>query len=150
MIKIIEAKKNAEIRLKQIEIEIVLLNADNELKEARSLQKKDLRKAIEMVNGIILKYSESKENANKNALFMSLSETLEARIINCRKFQLKLQEKMDELIGITPISKKIKANVMDIIDSEIPSIRKEEVEGSILTIIREFEFIGGQIRFKVG
>lgn len=145
-----KAIKNTEIKLKQLEIEMVILEADNELKKARSLQKKDLRKAIKMVNSIILKYSEAKEKANKNALFKPLSEKLETRIIKCRNFQLRLQDKMDELIGITPISKKIKVDEMDIIDYKIPSVIKEEKKETLLTIVREFEFIGGQIRFKVG
>ena len=145
-----KAIKNTEIRLNQLEIEMVILDADYELKKAHSLQKKDVRKAIKMVNDIILKYSEAKEKANKNTLFKPLSETLETKIINCRKFQLKLQEKMDEMIGITPISKKIKVDEINIIDSEIPSLRKEDGKKPNLSIIREFEFIGGQIRFKVG
>ena len=144
-----KAIKNAEIRFMQIKIEIVIIEADNELKEARSIQKKDLRKAIQMVNGIILKYSEAKEKANKNKLFKPLSETLETRVINCRKFQHMLQEKMDKLIGITPISKKITVDEIKV-DSEIPSVIKEEEKKPVLSIIREFEFIGGQIRFKVG
>jgi len=145
-----KAIKNTEIRLKQSEIEMLILNADNQLKEARSLQKKDLRKAIKMVNGIIFTYSEAKEKANKNTLFKPLSESLETRIINCREFQLRLQDKMDQLIGIAPISKKIKVNEMDIIDYKIPSVIKEEKKETLLSIVREFEFIGGQIRFKIG
>ncbi|GAH73033.1 unnamed protein product, partial [marine sediment metagenome] len=70
-----KAIKNTEIRLKQLEIEMLILDADNELKEASSLQKKDLRKAIKMVNGIIFTYSEAKEKANKNTLFKPLSES---------------------------------------------------------------------------
>ena len=148
--KLQKATKNIEIRLKQLEIEMDILDADNELKKARSFQKKDLRKAIKMVNGIIIKFSEAKEKSNKNALFKPLSETLETRIINCRRFQHKLQEKMDEMIGITPISKRIIVDEINIIDSEIPSVRKEDVKKPILSIIREFEFIGGQLRFKIG
>ena len=148
--KLKKATKNIEIRLKQLGIEMDILDADNELKKARSFQKKDLRKAIKMVNSIIIKFSEAKEKANKNALFKPLSETLEARIINCRRFQHKLQERMDEMIGITPISKRIIVDEINIIDSEIPSVRKEDVKKPILSIIREFEFIGGQLRFKVG
>ena len=144
-----KATKNIEIRLKQLEIEIVILDADNELKEARSIQKKDLRKAIQMVNGIILKFSEAKEKANKNKLFKPLSETLETRIIKCREFQLRLQDKMDQFFGITPISKKIIVDEIKV-DSEIPSGIKKAEKEPILSIIREFEFIGGQIRFKIG
>jgi len=145
-----KAIKNTEIRLKQLEIELIILDADNQLKKARSLQKKDLRKAIIMVNATILKYSEAKEKANKNALFKPLSETLETKIIKCREFQHRLQEKMDQLIGITPISKKIKVDEMDIIDYKIPSVIKEDKKETLLSIVREFEFIGGQIRFKIG
>ncbi|KKL73118.1 hypothetical protein LCGC14_2078110, partial [marine sediment metagenome] len=145
-----KAIRNTDIRLKQLEIEIVIIEADNKLKEARSMQKKDIRKAIQMVNGIILKYSEAKEKANKNKLFKPLSGTLETKIINCREFQHKLQDKMDKLIGITPISKKITVDEINIIDSKIPSGTKEKEKKPILSIIREFEFIGGQIRFKVG
>ncbi len=148
--KLQKATKNIEIKLKQLEIEMDILDADNELKKARSFQKKDLKKAIKMVNGIIIKFSEAKEKTNKNALFKPLSETLETRIINCREFQHKLQEKMDEMIGITPISKRIIVDEINIIDSEIPSVRKDDVKKPILSIIREFEFIGGQLRFKVG
>ncbi|MBA7554813.1 hypothetical protein ES705_47448 [subsurface metagenome] len=39
---------------------------------------------------------------------------------------------------------------MDIIDYTIPSAIKEEKKEPLLSIVREFEFIGGQIRFKVG
>ena len=145
-----KAIKNTEIRLEQLEIEMVILDADDQLKEARSLQKKDLRKAIIMVNGIIFKYSEAKEKANKNALLKPLSKTLETRIIKCRDFQLRLQDKMDQLIGITPISKNIKVDEIDIIDYKIPSEIKEDKKETLLSIVREFEFIGGQIRFKIG
>jgi len=145
-----KAIKNTEIKLKGLEIEIIIFDADNQLKGARSLQKKDLKQAIKMVNAIILKYSEAKEKANKNAVFQRLSEKLETRIIKCRDFQHRLQNKMDRLIGITPISKVIKVDDMGITDRKIPSVIKEDKKEKLLSIVREFEFIGGQIRFKIG
>ncbi len=145
-----KAIKNTEIRLKQLGFEMTILDADNQLKEARSLQKKDLRKAIKMVNDIILKYSEAKEKANKNMLFKPLSKTLETKIIKCRDFQHRLQDKMDQLIGITPISNKIKVDEIDIIDYKSPLVIEEDRKKTLLSIVREFEFIGGQIRIKVG
>ncbi|MFW9827008.1 MAG: hypothetical protein ACFFEY_05240 [Candidatus Thorarchaeota archaeon] len=123
--------------LNPLKIEILILETDNKLKELknnRSLKKKNLMKAIETVNNIILSYSEAKEKADLSDELKDIQEKLESRIQTTQLFRSHLQEKMDESIGLR----------------EIPAILSERDRDSILSIIREYEFIGGQIRFKVG
>jgi len=69
---------------------------------------------------------------------------------NTRNFQLELQDKMDELIGITPLTTPViiedEGDFVNAGDSTI--IKPEEIPKALL-IKREHELIGGQIRFKV-
>ncbi len=139
-----------QMNIKRLEIEKTYLDSDKDLKYAHNFQKKDLTGTIKLVNDIIFRYSQAKEKALKYNEFQDIVEKLQERIIEARAFQSDLQEKMDKLIGITPITAKAKIKVDDIISHEIPPIIKEEQAKKLVTIMREYEFIGGQIRFKVG
>jgi len=122
--------------LTKIELEIILFDTDEELnqvKTSRKLLKKDLPKAIELINKIILSYSEAKEKTDQSNELKEIKEKLASRIQETQLFRSQLQDKMDESIGLM----------------EIPAILNERDRDSILSIIREYEFIGGQIRFKV-
>ncbi len=76
-----------------------------------------------------------------------MGEKLKTRIVYSRKFLHDLQIKMDKLIGIIS---RVKVDELDTVDFEEPQIIEEVQKGSFLSIIREFDFIGGQIRFKIG
>jgi hypothetical protein len=120
-----------------LKIEMLILETDQNLealKRDKRLQKKNIMKAIETVNNLILSYSEAKEKADLSDELKDIREKLDSRIQNAQLFRSLLQEKMDESIGV----------------KEIPAILSERDRDSILSIIREYEFIGGQIRFKVG
>ncbi|MFX1388644.1 MAG: hypothetical protein ACFE9Z_01105 [Promethearchaeota archaeon] len=128
---------NVNHLLNQLKVEISIIEIDkklNEVKNNKSLQKTNLPKAIEIVNNIILSYSEAKEETELSDELKDIQDKLELRIQKAQLFRAKLQNKMDESIGLR----------------EIPTILTEGDRDSILSIIREYEFIGGQIRFKVG
>ncbi|KKK79514.1 hypothetical protein LCGC14_2832720, partial [marine sediment metagenome] len=59
--------------------------------------------------------------------------------------QSMLHDKMDELIGITPLTIKV---IIDEEDEGFGTIIKSERTERVLSIKREYEFLGGQIRFK--
>lgn len=125
---------NLKLTIKKLEIEILILETDKKLKEVKNLQKKDIPRAIEMINSLIRSYSDAKEKAEQSNELVELVEKLQLKIQNAQLFRSQMQEKMDEAIGL----------------KTIPSILNERDRDSILSVIREYEFIGGQIRFKVG
>jgi len=72
-------------------------------------------------------------------------------MFNVRNFQEVLEEKMDELIGIAPLTTEIVIEHDDDSDyKKVQSTIKADKGKKVLKIIREYEFIGGQVRFKVG
>ena len=142
--------KSIELNLSQLEIEKSCLDADTKLQEARSLQNKDLKEATLLSQNSFLQYSEAKSQAEKYPEFQELFRRIQTKMQNTRNFQLELQDKMDELIGITPLTTKV---IIDDVGEtgydKVGTIIKAEKREKALSIIREYEFIGGQIRFKI-
>ncbi|MFX0024292.1 MAG: hypothetical protein ACFE9S_18340, partial [Candidatus Hermodarchaeota archaeon] len=116
------------------ETEVKIIELDEELKQVKKLQKQDLTKAIELVNNIIASYSEIRENGEESDEFKRIIKKLESKIKSAQVLRSSIQEKRDDDIGL----------------KKIPAILKDGDRDSILSIIREYEFIGGQVRFKVG
>ena len=147
----LELKINAiNLNLIQLEIEKICLNADEKLRKARSLQDNDLKEATNLVQDSLLEYLEAKEQTKKHPEFQELLRRIQIKMENNRNFQLELQDKMDDLLGILPLTTKV------IIDDEEESISKDlgtiikaEKKAKALSINREYEHLGGQVRFKI-
>ncbi|MFX0005006.1 MAG: hypothetical protein ACFE9J_16185, partial [Candidatus Hermodarchaeota archaeon] len=140
-----------KLNLKQLEIEKSCLNADNKLEKARSLQDKDLKEATLLAQNSFMIYSEAKIQAEKHPEFQELIRRIQTKMENTRNFQSELQDKMDELIGITPLTTKVIIDDIGVTDyDKVGTIIKAEKREKALSIIREYEFIGGQVRFKIG
>ncbi len=120
--------------LKLHETEVKIIEIDKKLKQVKSLQRQDATKAIELVNEIIASYSEIKDNSEEFDESKKIVRKLESKIKSAQFLRSTIQEKRDDDIGL----------------KKIPAILKDGDQDSILSIIREYEFIGGQIRFKVG
>jgi len=142
--------KAINLFLNQLEIEKTCFSADSKLEKARSLQNTDLNEAATLVQKSFIEYSDAKKQAKAHPEFQELIRRIQTKMENTRNFQLELQDKMDELIGITPLTTPV------IIEDE--GDLGEEMEGTIikpekipkaLLIKREHELIGGQVRFKV-
>lgn len=136
--------------LKRLEIEIMISNADEELKSAHLLQDEEITKTIKLTNEIVLMYSNVKKRAEKSKKYNDYAEKIQNRLLNVRAFQKKLQEKLDKLIGVTPLEKRVKFEMDELTEFEIATVIKDEIIKQIISVIREYEFIGGQIRFKIG
>ena len=145
----IEVKINSiELNLSQLEIEKICLSAEEKLESAKSLADTKLEDAIEYIQDSISQYFEARNKAINRAEFQNLVNNIQKKLEIARNLQSELHDKMDELLGITPITTKV------ITDDEaeydkVETILKAGVEEKALSIIREYEFIGGQIRFKV-
>jgi len=150
--KLLEEKvKSIELNLKQIEIEKKCLDTDKKLERARSLQDKDLGEATKIANDAFLQYSKAKSRAEKYPEFQELVRRIETKMINTRNFQSQIQEKMDELFGIiAPTTRVIIDEFEDKATEGVETVIKAEKREEALSIVREYEFLGGQIRFKVG
>jgi len=145
--KIESIRKNLE----QLEIEKLCAAADKKLEDAQTLKDKEITIALKMATEAISFYSEALEKAKKNPEFTSLVENIKTKMFNVRNFQEVLEEKMDELIGITPLTTEIVIEHDDDSDyKKVQSTIKADKGKKSLKIIREYEFIGGQVRFKVG
>ena len=145
--KIDSIRKNLE----QLEIEKLSAAADKKLDEAQNLKEKKITNALERSTEAISLYSEALEKAKKNSEFTPLAENIKAKMVNVRNFQEGLEEKMDELIGISPLTTEISIEGDDDSDyKKVQSTIKADKGKKALKIIREYEFIGGQVRFKVG
>ncbi len=145
--KIDSIRKNLE----QLEIEKLSAAADKKLDEAQNLKEKKITNALEMSTEAISLYSEALEKTKKNSEFTPLAENIKAKMVNVRNFQEGLEEKMDELIGISPLTTEISIEGDDDSDyKKVQSTIKADKGKKALKIIREYEFIGGQVRFKVG
>ena len=145
--KIESIRKNLE----QLEVEKLCAVADKKLDDAQTLKDKEITIALEMATEAISFYSEALEKAKKNPEFTSLVENIKTKMFNVRNFQEGLEEKMDELIGITPLTTEIIIEHDDDSDyKKVQSTIKADKGKKSLKIIREYEFIGGQVRFKVG
>ncbi len=140
--------KKIKVNLKQFEIEQMCLDADKKIKVVSSLQKEDLTQAINLINNTILDYSEAKKKAEKQEDFQPLVQKLQKKLINARDYQSQLQEKMDVIMGITATSPKRGGKIL--FGQKIPTLTGREERKEILSIIREFDFVGGQVRFKIG
>ena len=139
--------KKIKVNLKQLEIEQMCLDADKKIKVVRSLQKEDLTQAINLINNTIFDYSEAKKQAEKHN-FQPLVKKLQNKLIKARNYQSQLQEKMDVIMGITATSPKRGGKIL--FDQKIPTLIRKEERKEILSIIREYDFVGGQVRFKIG
>ena len=145
--KIESIRKNLE----QLEIEKLCAVADKKLGDAQTLKDKEITIALEMATEAISSYSEALKKARNNPEFTSLVENIKTKMFNVRNFQEGLEEKMDELIGITPLTTEIIIEHDDDSDyKKVQSTIKAGKRKKALKIIREYEFIGGQVRFKVG
>ncbi|MHA1526647.1 MAG: hypothetical protein ACTSQD_06415, partial [Promethearchaeota archaeon] len=145
--KIESIRKNLE----QLEKKKLCAVADKKLGDAQTLKDKEITIALEMATEAISSYSEALEKARKNPEFTSLVENIKTKMFNVRNFQEGLEEKMDELIGITPLTTEIIIEHDDDSDyKKVQSTIKADKGKKSLKIIREYEFIGGQVRFKVG
>jgi tetratricopeptide (TPR) repeat protein len=129
------AERISEIRdlLRGHETEVKILEIEEKLKQVKKLERKDLTKAIELVNVVIATYSEIKEKTAEHEEFKNINKKLESKIQQAQVLRSSIQGKRDDDIGL----------------KKIPAILKDGDQDSILSIIREYEFIGGQIRFKV-
>lgn len=145
-LKIDEVQKN----LKRLEIELLISEADEKLKSTQLMQDKETTKTISLTNEIILMYSNAKKKVDKSKEYSDYSEKIQNRILNVRVLQEKLQEKLDKLMGVTPIEKRVSYDIEELTEFEIASVIKDEIIKQIISIIREYDFIGGQIRFKLG
>lgn len=142
--------KSIKLNLKQIEIERVCIEADKNIELARSLQRKDLIQANKLAQEVFIKYCETIKTAENYPEFKELINILRNKLEDIRQFQLELQDKLEALIKITPL----KTNILldDLSEKEqdrIKTIIKTEGRERDFLIVREYEFIGGQIRFKI-
>ncbi len=145
--KISTIRKNLE----QLEIEKLCVSAEEKLERAQTLHDKNLTEAIDLLNKTFSLYSEALKKAKREPEFISLVDNIKTKMVNIRNYQSELQDKMDELIGITPLTTKVMIEDLD--DTgyrKVEPILKAERNVKALTIVREYEFIGGQVRFKIG
>ncbi|MFX0005397.1 MAG: hypothetical protein ACFFAV_01590 [Candidatus Hermodarchaeota archaeon] len=146
ILKIEDITKN----LKRLEIEMMIKKADDALKTAHEIQDQELVKTIKLTDNIILTYSDAKKKAQNFKIYEDYAEKIQNRLLNVRLFQEKLQESLDKSMGIKPLEKRVKFDVDELSEFEIASVIKDEIVKQILSIVREYEFIGGQVRFKMG
>jgi len=149
---VIETKINSiKKNLDQLEIEKLCAAADTKLKSAQSLEDKNLTFALERTTEAMSLYSEALEKSRRSPDFISLVESIKTKMINLRSFREELEEKMDHLIGIPPLTTEVM--VEDVEGSDYKKVKttlKASRKTKALKIIREYEFIRGQVRFKVG
>ncbi|MFX1452988.1 MAG: hypothetical protein ACFFCM_19280, partial [Promethearchaeota archaeon] len=110
----------------------------------------ELAKTINLTDNIIQIYSNAKKKAQNYNLYKEYAEKIQNRLLNVRIFQEKLQEKLDKSLGIAPLETRVKFDVDELSEIEIASVIKDEITKQILSAVREYEFIGGQVRFKIG
>ncbi|MEE9378421.1 MAG: hypothetical protein V3V33_10335, partial [Candidatus Lokiarchaeia archaeon] len=146
--------KSINLKLAQLDIEKICLKADSKLEKARSLQNEDFKETVTLVQNSLLEFSDAKKQAEKQAEehpeFQELIRRIQTKMENTRNFQLELQDKMDELIGITPLTTPVIIEDEGDLGKEMEGtiIKPDEIAKALL-IKREHELIGGQIRFKV-
>lgn len=148
----IEVKINSiKINLKQLNIEKECLEINQVIKQARSLHSKDLVQAIKLTQDSLLRYSAVKKQADEFPEFQELVRNIMIKIENTRRYQIELQDEMDELIGITPLTiNGFNDRTLEIEEEgKRSTILKAEKRETGISIIREYEFIGGKVRFKL-
>jgi uncharacterized delta-60 repeat protein len=147
----IESKINSiDLYLIQVEIEKICVRGDVAVEKAQSLQNEDLNQANKVSEESYELYSKALTEANKYPQFKDLAEIIKNKMNNVRLLQEEIKEKRDELIGITaPTTKIIVDDLREDDSSKIKTIIKGEKRESALIIKREYEFIGGQVRFKI-
>lgn len=144
----LDTDKKIKVDLKLLKIEQMCLETDKKIKEVSSLQKEDLTQAINLINNVIFEYSEAKRKAEKHEDFQPLVQKLQKKLINARNYRSQLQEKMDVIMGITATAPKRGSKIL--FDQKVPTLIRRDERKELLSIIREFDFVGGQVRFKVG
>ena len=137
--------------LEQLEIEKLCASADDIFETSQSMKEKDITNALQLTTESISLYSEALSKTKKNPDFKPLAEPIKTKIVNTRNFQEELERKMDQLIGITPLVTKVVIEDADDIEyKKVEARLRADKTSKALKIIREFEFIGGQVRFKIG
>ncbi len=140
--------KNIDLQLHKLEIEKMCSKADEVFKQAQKLQSSDLTEALQKVQRTILTYSEAIKMVGEDPEYQGLKQKIQTAVEKVRDYQSELQEKMDDLIGISAATTKVILTDSDS-KSRGKSILPEKTKDA-LNIVREYEFIGGQVRFKVG
>ncbi len=144
----IESKVNSiEFNLRQLAIEKTCLDAEHKFTKAQSIQKDDLREAIVLTQDSFLQYWQAIKQAKTDPKFQELINIIQGKLEKTKDFQSILQNRMADLINIYLLVPNIKIDESkyDKVGTKIEA----EVEQKILGIKREYEFIGGQVRFKV-
>ena len=137
--------------LEQLEIEKLCASADDIFETSQSMKEKDITNALQLTTESISLYSEALSKTKKNPDFKPLAEPIKTKIVNTRNFQEELERKMDQLIGITPLVTKVVIEDADDIEyKKVEARLRADKTSKALKIIREYEFIGGQVRFKIG
>ena len=148
----IESKiKSIRKNLDQLEIEKLCAAGDAKLESAQALEDKDLTNALQRSTEAISIYSKALKKANKSPDFTSLVENIKTKMVNVRSLQEDLEEKMDILIGLSPLTTEV--IIEDVEDSDyrkVESSLKAGKKRKALKIVREYEFIRGRVRFKIG
>ena len=137
---------NLEIILTTINLKLQRLNIEKIYYKALDLQKRsisndNIREARNLINKAIEEFSLALNQCNKKKEFQDLKIEIDRKISNALTFQKQLKDKWIEDLGIKPITGDIK------IKPEKDLISKFTPETGI-EIKREYEFIGGKVRFK--
>ncbi|MFX1568960.1 MAG: hypothetical protein ACFFCV_11410 [Promethearchaeota archaeon] len=142
--------KEISLNLKRVDIEIIIKKLDDDLKLAHVRQDEEIAKTIIITDKIILRYSKVKKKAQNYKIYKEFAEKIQNRLVNVRVFQERLQEKLDKSMGITPLENQVKFDLNEFSEFEMASVIKDETIKQIISVIREYEFIAGQVRFKIG
>lgn len=106
--KLNDALNNIEVKLKRINIEKLIIEADATLKNAKLLQEKDLSGAIKTVVDSISHYFKVNKIAEEYGGFEEIIKKIQVKIKEASNFQSELQEKIIKLIEIAPIAEESK------------------------------------------
>jgi len=94
--------KNIQLNLMLINFEKKILEIDKDLERATFLEDKELAESINIANTCIVNYSVVKNEVKKYNEFLDLTKKIQTKMVSTRKYQNKLQNKLDKLIGIIP------------------------------------------------
>ena len=141
--------KDIEYHLKKVEIEQKVENNTENFEIAKKLQSSNITKALNIVNDICINYSGINDYLKTNKELIAYSSKIKKKITEAREFQNKLQASFDELIGLSPITNEIQLDSGDFNSISKKTKKKKRLEEDLkLVIKREYEFIGGKVRFK--
>ncbi len=121
------------------------MSADEDIEKAKTLVDTNLIKAVNQVNTSILKYIDTISQA-KDSNFNELIDGIQGKLDDAENFESELRVKIRESYGIEPV-------VPDVITEDQEGMAKSFIESDkkkyIISAPREYEFIGGQVRFKL-